>query len=108
MEHIHEHAGTAEVYSCPMHPEVRSDKPGNCPKCGMALVNDGVSNEAVHKHDRHQNDHQQHSQHKSNLKHEHLSGGKYTCPMHPHILRDEPGKCPLCGMKLEPVATGTT
>ncbi len=26
------------VYSCPMHPEVKSDKPGNCPKCGMNLV----------------------------------------------------------------------
>lgn len=26
------------VYTCPMHPEVRSDKPGKCPKCGMALV----------------------------------------------------------------------
>ena len=25
-------------YTCPMHPEVISDKPGNCPKCGMALV----------------------------------------------------------------------
>lgn len=25
-------------YSCPMHPEVISDKPGKCPKCGMALV----------------------------------------------------------------------
>lgn len=24
-------------YTCPMHPEVKSDKPGNCPKCGMAL-----------------------------------------------------------------------
>jgi len=29
---------------------------------------------------------------------------KYTCPMHPHILLDAPGKCPLCGMTLEPVA----
>ena len=28
---------------------------------------------------------------------------KYTCPMHPHILQDAPGKCPLCGMTLEPV-----
>ena len=27
-----------EVYSCPMHPEVTSDKPGKCPKCGMNLV----------------------------------------------------------------------
>ncbi len=26
-----------EVYSCPMHPEVKSDKPGKCPKCGMKL-----------------------------------------------------------------------
>jgi hypothetical protein len=26
------------VYSCPMHPEARSDHPGNCPKCGMTLV----------------------------------------------------------------------
>jgi hypothetical protein len=25
-------------YTCPMHPEVVSDKPGNCPKCGMTLV----------------------------------------------------------------------
>jgi hypothetical protein len=28
----------AVVYTCPMHPEVLSDKPGNCPKCGMKLV----------------------------------------------------------------------
>lgn len=26
------------VYTCPMHPEVKSDKPGKCPKCGMDLV----------------------------------------------------------------------
>jgi Cu(I)/Ag(I) efflux system membrane fusion protein len=29
---------TKEVYTCTMHPEVRSDKPGDCPKCGMKLV----------------------------------------------------------------------
>jgi Cu+-exporting ATPase len=27
----------AAVYTCPMHPEIRQDHPGNCPKCGMAL-----------------------------------------------------------------------
>ncbi len=29
---------------------------------------------------------------------------KYTCPMHPQIVQDKPGKCPLCGMTLEPMA----
>ncbi len=29
---------------------------------------------------------------------------KYTCPMHPEIIRDKPGDCPKCGMTLKPVA----
>jgi len=47
----HEHAGhehasghgphsdvpSGTIYTCPMHPEIRQDAPGNCPKCGMAL-----------------------------------------------------------------------
>ena len=28
---------------------------------------------------------------------------KYTCPMHPEIVRDGPGSCPICGMALEPL-----
>jgi Heavy metal binding domain/Domain of unknown function (DUF5666) len=28
----------------------------------------------------------------------------YTCPMHPEVQAKEPGKCPKCGMKLEPKA----
>ena len=27
-----------KVYTCPMHPSVALDKEGNCPKCGMSLV----------------------------------------------------------------------
>src|SRR5215470_10259755 len=30
------------------------------------------------------------------------TGTEYTCPMHPEIVRDEPGSCPICGMALEP------
>ena len=30
-------------YTCPMHPEVSSDKPGKCPKCGMDLVKEEIS-----------------------------------------------------------------
>ncbi|OSZ77894.1 copper oxidase [Chitinophagaceae bacterium IBVUCB2] len=31
-------AQQAVTYTCPMHPEIHADKPGNCPKCGMPLV----------------------------------------------------------------------
>ena len=31
------------------------------------------------------------------------TGQKYTCPMHPEIVRDGPGNCPICGMALEPM-----
>jgi Cu+-exporting ATPase len=30
-------------------------------------------------------------------------GTKWTCPMHPEIVRDGPGACPICGMALEPM-----
>ena len=33
---------------------------------------------------------------------------KYTCPMHPEIVRDEPGDCPKCGMALEPMGVPAT
>jgi Cu+-exporting ATPase len=32
------------------------------------------------------------------------SGARYTCPMHPEIVRDAPGSCPICGMALVPIA----
>ena len=63
-------------YACPMHPEVVSDKPGNCPKCGMALE---LSRPVAQK-----------------------QNVIYTCSMHPEIEQDGPGTCPKCGMNLEP------
>ena len=30
-------AAPGTIYTCPMHPEIRQDHPGNCPKCGMTL-----------------------------------------------------------------------
>jgi Cu+-exporting ATPase len=81
-DHRHEHSssGTAAqaAYTCPMHPEVRQDHPGSCPKCGMALE---PPTPLAPRHAKTQ----------------------YTCPMHPQIVRDEPGSCPICGMALEPV-----
>ena len=35
-----------------------------------------------------------------------IAGARYTCPMHPEVVRSGPGACPICGMALEPaVAT---
>ncbi len=34
--------------------------------------------------------------------------GDYTCPMHPEIVRDKPGTCPICGMALEPAGVPLT
>jgi Cu+-exporting ATPase len=33
-----------------------------------------------------------------------VKGAQYTCPMHPEVIRDAPGSCPICGMALVPIA----
>lgn len=38
---------TAIEYTCPMHPDISSEQPGNCPKCGMALVVRGSIDKAL-------------------------------------------------------------
>src|SRR5260370_19983025 len=35
------------------------------------------------------------------------AGIQWTCPMHPEIVRDAPGSCPICGMALEPTTPTT-
>lgn len=90
-------------YTCPMHPEVISDKPGQCPKCGMDLEKKEVAKveytcpmhpEVISdkpgkcpKCD-------------MNLVKKEIAKVEYTCPMHPEVLSDKPGKCPKCGMEL--------
>src|SRR5712671_3666552 len=36
------------------------------------------------------------------------AAGAWTCPMHPEIVRDGPGSCPICGMALEPMTPSAT
>lgn len=36
----------------------------------------------------------------------HHGGAVYTCPMHPEIREKHPGRCPLCGMRLEDLGRG--
>ncbi len=63
-----------KTYTCPMHPEIIRDEPGQCPICKMDLV-------------------EKKEEPKADIK-------MYTCPMHPEIIQDKPGICPKCKMDL--------
>jgi Cu2+-exporting ATPase len=54
--------GEAVLYTCPMHPEIKRDKPGMCPECGMALV--PVKGKKAHGHESH-DDFNKHAGHKT-------------------------------------------
>jgi len=53
--------GEKKLYTCPMHPEIVDDKPGTCPKCGMALVPKKMDMEKMD-HNKHMN-HDKHAGH---------------------------------------------
>ncbi len=63
-------------YTCPMHPDVVSDKEGKCPKCNMDLT---LSK-------------------KEQMKKEVMK--LYSCPMHPEVVSNHPGTCTKCSSKL--------
>ncbi len=109
MQYQNDSQPTGTLYTCPMHPEVVQDKPGNCPKCGMNLVpvNKKAGEEHSHHHPTEQKRelHSGHEQPAARVVDIAMAKGfqKYTCPMHPQVVQDEPGKCPLCGMTLVPL-----
>jgi len=95
-----------EQWVCPMHPNVIQDHPGKCPICGMDLVKVKHSHPAMHM-----------TMPKPAAGHPGtmpaMAKGKqakpakisqataqWVCPMHPDVIQDHPGKCPICGMDL--------
>ncbi|MFT3996326.1 MAG: heavy metal-binding domain-containing protein, partial [Asticcacaulis sp.] len=92
------------TFTCPMHPEVVRDAPGNCPVCGMTLViqaeKTGTSKDASGSACCH---HGHAAPHPTQLPlATDASELIFTCPMHAEIRQKGPGTCPICGMALEP------
>lgn len=110
--HQNEMVSESGLWTCGMHPEVIQDEPGQCPICHMDLVpvaaddisTNTMSGEAsdplagVMMGDGNSTE--------DHAGHDH--GPLYTCPMHPQVLEDEPGNCPICGMKLVPAEVDST
>ena len=73
------------VYSCPMHPQIRMDRPGKCPICKMklVLVSGGKASAGTSPDDR------------------------YICPMICTPASTEKGRCPVCAMELVPAIGGS-
>ena len=86
-------ADSSQVYTCSKHPEVTSQEPGLCPECNLNLV----PIEETHDHSEMDSGSKKDDSSESDSK-----GQQYTCGMHPQIITDEPGICPICNMNLVP------
>ena len=88
------------TYTCSMHPEIKSDKPGTCPKCGMDLIQKASVQYTCPMHPEVISDSPGKCP-KCKMDLVVKSSALYSCPMHPEVTSMEPGKCPKCGMKLK-------
>ncbi|MEO6732050.1 MAG: multicopper oxidase domain-containing protein, partial [Ferruginibacter sp.] len=101
-------------YTCVMHPEIHSPRPGNCPKCGMKLIKEktkaappkkvadakGVMNMPRLTDTAKQPQSMPGMQMDTMPKSKEVQPTTYTCVMHAEIHSLKPGNCPKCGMKL--------
>ncbi|MBO1897187.1 efflux RND transporter periplasmic adaptor subunit [Shewanella sp. BF02_Schw] len=119
-DHAQHQSQASKTYTCPMHPEVISDKEGTCPICNMFLVvkeeeeestvdgtQDPMANMQSATPVKQSQADKVFSQPKPTLvptaNQSDSTNVKYVCPMHPHVVSDAPGTCPICGMNLEKV-----
>ncbi|UCC41610.1 MAG: YHS domain-containing protein [Candidatus Aminicenantes bacterium] len=99
-----------EVYTCPMHADVKSDKPGKCPKCGMKLEKKMMQRKILmHKeqeqmmHEEEKHDQMMHKkmmmQMMKMFTHMHKRFGKMACCAEVQMKTKEGLCCPLMGFK---------
>ncbi|CAN0655840.1 Copper-transporting P-type ATPase [Nitratireductor aquimarinus] len=112
--HKHDHAGKA---CCGGHKEAHAEASARDPVCGMDVTIEGAGHTLEYGGERHYFCSQRCQDRFEADPERYLDGARpeepmprgtqYTCPMHPEIIRDEPGSCPICGMALEPMGVPT-